>query len=139
MVAPVTAYAYFLAIMVLTLAFFMMAVSWTQKMKELTWEQGVLRSIGLTKAQNNKIFYYEAFCIVIAAFVSGLVVGIFAVYLLSSLFSTIIELPKHTVIDTPQIAFNLAVVSFATFLAVKGPATLMNAKQISSVLKGIDN
>ena len=139
MVAPVTAYAYFLAIMVLTLAFFMMAVSWTQKMKELTWEQGVLRSIGLTKAQNNKIFYYEAFCIVISAFVSGLVVGIFAVYLLSSLFSTIIELPKHTVIDTPQIAFNLAVVSFATFLAVKGPATLMNAKQISSVLKGIDN
>jgi len=50
MSAPTTAYAYFMSIMILTLAFFMMIVSFSQKMKELTWEQGVLRSIGLTQS-----------------------------------------------------------------------------------------
>ena len=37
MAAPTSAYAYFMAVMILTLAFFMMTVSFSQKMKELTW------------------------------------------------------------------------------------------------------
>ena len=45
---PFDAYSYFVAIMVLLLSFFMLIVSFTQKMHDLEWEQGVLRAIGLT-------------------------------------------------------------------------------------------
>ena len=45
---PFDAYAYFVSTMVLLLSFFMLIVSFTQKMHDLEWEQGVLRAIGLT-------------------------------------------------------------------------------------------
>ena len=45
---PSDLFAVMITLMILSLAFFMMVVSFSQKVKDLTWEQGVLRSIGLT-------------------------------------------------------------------------------------------
>lgn len=47
--AATTNFGYFVTVMILTLTFFMMTVSFSQKVRELAWESGVLRSIGLTK------------------------------------------------------------------------------------------
>ena len=49
LLTPFNAYTYFVCMMVLLLSFFMMIVSFSQKMHDLEWEQGVLRAIGLTK------------------------------------------------------------------------------------------
>ena len=49
MSAATTNFGYFVTVMILTLTFFMMTVSFSQKVRELGWESGVLRSIGLTK------------------------------------------------------------------------------------------
>ena len=81
------AFAYLVALMVLNLAFFMMTVSFSQKMREMAWESGVLRAIGLSKVQNNQIYYHEAFCIVISSFMTGISVGLASTALISSLFS----------------------------------------------------
>lgn len=47
-IAPQSLFIYFITSMMLILGFFMTAVSYTQKMQDLSYEQGVLRSIGLT-------------------------------------------------------------------------------------------
>ena len=87
MSASVIAFAYFISIMVLTLSFFMMTVSFGQKMRELAWESGVLRAMGLTKDENIRIYYYEATCIVISSFATGITIGLASTALVSSLFA----------------------------------------------------
>ena len=72
--------------MMLVLGFFMIAVSYTQKMRDLSYEQGVLRSIGLTQEQSRRLFYYEALCIVLTAFISGIAVGLTANFFVSTTF-----------------------------------------------------
>lgn len=139
MSAPTYAFAYFMSLMILTLAFFMMTVSFSQKMRESAWESGCLRAIGLTKVQNNRIFYYEATCIVTSSFIVGIAGGLMTTVLIAALWAQLTEMPRSTVIPFAPIGFMLLIISFATFLAVKLPTRKMNAKQISSVLRGIDN
>ena len=136
MSAPADAFAVFISLMILTLAFFMMTVSFSQKIRDLSWEQGVLRSIGLTKTENNAIFYYEATTIVVASFVTGIVIGLLSVVLLAALFAQIVESPFSMVVPYAEISFILVICSVATILAVRIPAMALNSKQISSVLKG---
>ena len=139
MSAPAIAFAYFISIMVLTLSFFMMTVSFGQKMRELAWESGVLRAMGLTKEENSRIYYYEATCIVVSSFLTGITVGLTATQLISSLFAQLNEMPINTLIPFAEICFIMAIISVATFISVRIPASIMNTKQISTVLKGIDN
>ena len=108
-------------------------------MRELAWESGVLRAMGLTKAQNNRIFYYEAICIVISAFGTGISVGIATTVLISALFAQMFETPRDTKMPYIEVIFMMSLITIATFMSVKIPASMMNTKQISSVLKGVDN
>ena len=137
--APATAFAYFISTMVLTMSFFMMTVSFSQKLRELAWESGVLRAMGLTKAQNNRIFFYEATCIVISSFGTGISVGIFSTLLISANFAQMFEMPLETLVPYSEVIFMMLIISVATFMAVRIPSNAMNTKQISQVLKGIDN
>ena len=95
--------------------------------------------MGLTKGQNDLIFFYEATCIVVSSFLTGISTGLLTTLLIAGLFSQLAELPRNTVIPHKEILFMLVVITFSTFLAVRIPAAQMNNKQISSVLKGIDN
>ena len=133
---PFLAYTYFVALMILLLSFFMMIVSFSQKMRDLEWEQGVLRAIGLTETQGKKIFYYETICIITTSFAAGISVGMFATLLTSALFSMMTELPLSTVIPGTLLIFILIVIAVATFIAVCIPLGNLHRKQISRVLKG---
>lgn len=95
----------------------------------------MLRSIGLTKTENNRVFYYEATTIVVVSFISGILIGLFAVLLLAALFGQITEFPLEMVVPGAEILFILFICSVATILAVKIPAMSLNNKQISSVLR----
>ena len=136
MVAPAAALGVFISLMILTLSFFMMTVSFSQKIRELAWEQGVLRAIGLSLNQNNKLFFYEATCIVVASFLTGISVGLLTTLLVAALFSQLTEMPRNTVLPWGSMGFILIIISFATFLAVRVPAAQLNKRQISSVLRG---
>ena len=135
--APTKAFGYFVSLMILCLSFFMMTVSVGQKMRDLTWESGVLRSIGLSAEQNNKIFFYEVACIVGGSFIAGVAGGLFSTMLLTALFSEIVELARTTIIPYYEMAFIIVIIVGATYIAVRLPARQMNKKQISSVLKGV--
>ena len=80
---PFAGYLLFICVLMLLLSFFMMTVSFSQKMRDLEWEQGVLRAIGLSKAQSKRVFLYEAFCVVVTSLVTGIIVGLFGTLLFS--------------------------------------------------------
>ena len=96
----------------------------------------MLRSIGLTREQGNKIFFYEAATIVISSFFTGLLIGMIIVCLIAGLYAEISEQPRKTCVPIYEIGLIVAICTFATYLAVRVPARQLNAKQISSVLKG---
>ena len=139
MILPYDAYVFFVSIMVLLLSFFMLIVSYTQKMHDLEWEQGVLRAIGLTKAQSKKLFFYEAFCIIVTSFVAGICVGLSASYLMAVSFAQLLQLPSRVYIPTSMIIYMFVVVIVATFIAVRVPSTRMNKKQVAIQIRGVNS
>ena len=50
-----------------------------------------------------------------------------------------IEMPKKVNVPYAEILIVMVVIIMATYLAVRIPSKKLNAKQISSVLRGIDN
>ena len=95
--------------------------------------------MGLNKEQNNLIFFYEATCIVVSSFLTGISAGLITTVLIAGLFAQLTETTRNTVVPHTVILFMLCIIALATFMAVRIPAAQMNNKQISSVLKGIDN
>ena len=95
---PFKFYLVTISALMLTLSFFTMTVSFSQKMRDLEWEQGCLRAIGITEKQSKKIFLYEAFCIVIAALITGISLGIAGTLLAVSLSSTLTDLPFSLIV-----------------------------------------
>ena len=59
----------------LFIAFFLLLISMTQNVNDASWEFGVLRSMGLTKAEGMRIYLYEAYIVVISAAFLGVTVG----------------------------------------------------------------
>ena len=59
----------------MTIAFFLLLVSSTQNVNDAIWEYGVLRSMGLKRAEGLRIYIYEAYIVVISAAMLGTLVG----------------------------------------------------------------
>ena len=68
----------------LILTFFLLLVATTQNIKDNIWEYGVLRSMGVTKAQGKRIFMYEAFLVIVTAGVLGIMIGIIVACLVTA-------------------------------------------------------
>ena len=73
-----------IAVIALFIAFFLLLIAMTQNINEAIWEYGVLRSMGLTKAEGHRVFMYEAFSIVSAASILGILTGTACAYLIAS-------------------------------------------------------
>lgn len=82
-----------IAVIALSIAFFLLLISMTSNITEAIWEYGVLRSMGVTKAQGQRIYIYEAFMIVLSASILGIMAGYLTALLVSSQFCMFVELP----------------------------------------------
>lgn len=60
----------------LIIVFFVLLIATTANIKENIWEYGVLRSVGLTKAEGQRVFMYEAFLVISAASILGVSIGV---------------------------------------------------------------
>ena len=60
----------------LTITFFLLLVATTQNIKENVWEYGVLRSMGITMKEGQRVYMYEAFLVIIAAGILGITIGV---------------------------------------------------------------
>ena len=77
----------------LCLTFFLLMVATTSNIRDNIWEYGVLRSMGVTKAEGRRIYMYEAFVVILAAGMIGLLVGIISACLVTAQFYLFLELP----------------------------------------------
>ena len=75
----------------------------------------------------------------ISSFGTGISVGLFSTLLISANFAQMFEMPLETLLPYTEVIFMMLIISVATFMAVRIPSNMMNTKQISQVLKGIDN
>ena len=100
----------------------------TQNIMEACWEYGCLRSMGITKAQGQRIYIYEAFAIVTSASILGILSGFCTAMLVSSQFYMFIELPMEVQFPWLLLAIMLCIAIVTTFVAVYVPVQQINKK-----------
>ena len=105
----------------LTIAFFLLLISTTQNVTDAVWEYGVLRSMGVTKAEGRRIFMYEAYVVVLSAALLGICVGILAAMVISAQFYMFLKLPMEVFVPWYLLAAMVGVAVLTTFLAVIFP------------------
>ena len=68
----------------LILAFFLLLTSTNANIRDNFWEIGVLKAIGLSRDQSERMLCYEAFSTVISALLLGLSIGIVVAFTLTA-------------------------------------------------------
>ena len=105
----------------LTIAFFLLLISTTQNVTDALWEYGVLRSMGVTRAEGRRIFMYEAYVVVLSAALLGICVGLVAAMVISAQFYMFLELPIEVFVPWYLLAAMVVVAVVTTFAAVIFP------------------
>ena len=119
----------------LTISFFLLLVSTTQNVTDAIWEYGVLRSMGITRAEGRRIFMYEAFTVVAAAAILGMLVGMVTATIIAEQFYMFLELPVQVFVPWTLLIVMLVISILTTWFAVVIPVGQVNKRQIASVLK----
>lgn len=124
------------AVIAMTLCFFILWLSFTANVKENSWEFGVLRSLGLSGVNAVLIYVYEALCLVISCLLLGTSIGILVACTLTLQFNLFVELPFRFIFPTSVFGALLGM-SFGCAIFGSGlPAYRFLRKQISRVLRG---
>ena len=71
-----TVFVAIIALISMVIAFFLLLISMSQNINSAIWEYGVLRSMGLTKSEGQRIYIYEAFIVVSSASILGITIAI---------------------------------------------------------------
>jgi ABC-type lipoprotein release transport system permease subunit len=120
----------------LILTFFLLLVATTSNIKDNVWEYGVLRSMGITKDQGRRIFMYEAFLVIVAAGILGIMIGIIVACLVTAQFNMFLEQPFKLDFPIWLVTVLCTVALTTTYLAVHYPVQAVNKSTISKVLRG---
>ena len=82
-----------LGIIALVLSFFLIWTSFYSNIRENIAEYGIMRSIGVTKAQSVRIYLYEAATIILSSIIIGTFIGVVVSISLILQFDVFLELP----------------------------------------------
>lgn len=122
----------------LILSFFLILVSFVSNIKENAWEFGVLRAIGLNKNQMSRIYIYEAFCLTTAASFLGSIVGITTAISIISQFNLYTEMPFEFSFPTEVFVFSVLLALSTSVLGSLYALNTMRSRQISYIIKGLE-
>ena len=129
---------FILGIISLVLSFFLIWTSFYNNIKENIAEYGIMRSIGITKKQNIRIYLYEAFVIIITSVIIGTVIGVVISSSIILLFDIFFELTF--IFNFPfKIYFILLIQSL--FLGLLGsyyPTYNVNTISLVKIIKGFN-
>jgi ABC-type antimicrobial peptide transport system permease subunit len=119
----------------LILTFFLLLVATTSNIKDNIWEYGVLRSMGVTRVEGKRIFMYEAFLVIVAAGILGILIGIVVACLVTAQFNMFLELPFSLDFPFWLVLILCTVALVTTYLAVHYPVISVNKSTIAKILK----
>ena len=127
-----------LGIIALILSFFLIWTSFYSNIRENITEYGIMRSIGITKAQSIRIYLYEAATIILTSIIIGTFIGVVISSSLILQFDIFIELPF--IFNFPyQLYFIL--ISVGLFLGLLGsyyPTYAVNSLSLVKIMKGFN-
>ena len=127
-----------LGIIALILSFFLIWISFNSNIRENIAEYGILRSIGVTKAQSIRIYLYEAATIILTSIIIGTFIGIIISSSLILQFDIFLELPF--VFNFPY-ALYFILISVGLFLGLLGsyyPTYAVNSLSLVKIMKGFN-
>ena len=125
-----------LGIIALILSFFLIWISFNSNIRENIAEYGIMRSIGVTKAQSIRIYLYEAATIILTSIVIGTFIGIVISSSLILQFDIFLELPF--VFNFPY-ALYFILITVGLFLGLLGsyyPTYAVNTLSLVKIMKG---
>lgn len=122
----------------LILSFFLILVSFVSNIKENAWEFGVLRAIGLDKSQMTRIYIYEALCLTLGASILGTIVGLVTAISIVQQFNLFMEMPFQFNFPWAVFFFSIVLAVVTSVLGSKSALDVIKKRQISSIVKGLD-
>ena len=127
-----------LGIIALILSFFLIWTSFYSNIRENIAEYGIMRSIGITKAQSVRIYLYEAASIILSSIIIGTFIGVVISASLILQFDVFIELPF--IFNFPfQLYFILIFVGLGLgLLGSYYPTYAVNSLSLVKIMKGFN-
>ena len=128
-----------IGIIALILSFFLIWISFYNNIRENITEYGIMRSIGITKVQNIRIYLYEAAAIIITSVIIGTFIGIIISCSLILQFDIFVEL--HFIFNFPY-KFFFILSSIGLFLGLLGsyyPTYDINNYSLVKLMKGLND
>ena len=127
-----------LGIIALILSFFLIWTSFYSNIRENIAEYGIMRSIGVTKAQSTRIYLYEAATIILTSIIIGTFIGIIIFTSLILQFDIFIELPF--IFNFPfQFYFILIIIGLSLgLLGSYYPTYAVNTLSLVKIMKGFN-
>ena len=119
----------------LTICFFLVLVATSNNIRDNMWEYGVLRSIGLSKAEGQRIYMYESFLVIFSAGCLGMIIGLVTSILVTLQFKVFEEQPFRLYFPGVFVAILAGTTIITTFFAVYGPIRDVNNSTIAKTLK----
>ena len=126
-----------IGIIAFILSFFLIWISFYSNIRENIIEYGIMRSIGITKAQNIRIYLYEASTIIMTSIIIGTILGIIISCSLILQFDIFMELPF--ILNFPY-KFYFILISIGLFLGLLGsyyPTYDINTISLVKIMKGL--
>ncbi|KAI8922175.1 FtsX-like permease family-domain-containing protein [Powellomyces hirtus] len=127
---------YVVAVVGLIFCFFVLWLSFTANIRENSWEFGVLRAIGFSVASVQRVYVYEAICIIAACVILGTLIGILVALAVAMQFNLFTQLPFTFLFPT---GLYIAVVILSFVVSIAGsylPSKPYALERIATVLKG---
>ncbi|KND05187.1 uncharacterized protein SPPG_08881 [Spizellomyces punctatus DAOM BR117] len=127
---------YIVAIVGLIFCFFVLWLSFSANIRENSWEFGVLRAIGFSVTSVQRVYIYEAVCIILSCAIIGTTTGVLIALAVALQFNLFTSLPFSFTFPLPLYCIVLGL-SFAVSVAGSYLPSRPYAKEkIASVLKG---
>ena len=117
------------------LCFFSLSSSMSANLYEQTKEIGILRALGFTRFRLILLYVYEAFILVMASSLLGVMVGTIAAFTMVLQFSAFVGSPPVMYFPWAQLIIIFGMAFLCALMATIGPTGQIVKKRIASILK----
>lgn len=122
-------------ILLFVMSIFQLILSVEGNLKDNIWQMGVLRSMGMSKADVYKLVLIEAAANIIASLALGIFIGYLGTYMSMSSLMMMSELNSELVVDWPIIILMAVCCIFASIIGTSIGVKVVNDKKIANILK----
>jgi ABC-type antimicrobial peptide transport system permease subunit len=119
------------------LCFFSLCSSMSANLMEQTKELGILRAMGFTKTRIKMLYFYEAFVLVIASCLLGVMIGIIVGYTMVLQQVVFTGIPLTFFFPWAQFLLILAITIVCAFFSTWGPTGQLVKKDIAAIFRTV--